>query len=181
MDNRIKELCLEKGLSQRKLSEKTGISQQALSLYEKGQRKPKIETWQKLADYFEVPISYLKGLSNYNRDIDTLEKFKKQYSYELDKDIDNITGLKKIFVSKNPYGVNDSEWVFVDKLEKLLKNKELSEYAINNVMGYMTDFFYLSIALTSNDLDNDNIGLDPKIISLARELVDEFESREYNN
>lgn len=61
MSNRIKELRLEKGLSQRKLSEETGISQQSLSFYEKGQRNPKIETWQKLADYFNVSIGYVQG------------------------------------------------------------------------------------------------------------------------
>lgn len=64
MSNRIKELRLEKGLSQRKLSEETGISQQSLSFYEKGDRKPKIETWQKLADYFDVSVGYLQGISD---------------------------------------------------------------------------------------------------------------------
>jgi len=61
MSNRIKELRLEKGLSQRKLAEETGISQQSLSFYEKGDRNPKIETWQKLADYFNVSIGYVQG------------------------------------------------------------------------------------------------------------------------
>lgn len=64
MSNRIKELRLEKGLSQRKLAEETGISQQSLSFYEKGDRNPKIETWQKLADYFGVSVSYLQGVSD---------------------------------------------------------------------------------------------------------------------
>lgn len=64
MGNRIKDLRLEKGLSQRKLSDETGVSQQALSLYEKGERNPKIETWQKLANYFDVSVSYLQGVSD---------------------------------------------------------------------------------------------------------------------
>lgn len=64
MSNRIKELRLEKGLSQRKIAEETGISQQSLSFYEKGDRNPKIETWQKLADYFGVSVSYLQGVSD---------------------------------------------------------------------------------------------------------------------
>lgn len=66
MINRIKQLRLEKGLSQRKLAEETGISQQSLSFYEKGDRRPKIETWQKLADYFDVPIPYLQGFQDKN-------------------------------------------------------------------------------------------------------------------
>ena len=80
MDNRIKELRLEKGLSQRKLSEKTGISQQALSLYEKGQRNPKIETWQKLANYFGVSIAYLQNKTKTKNLFDWVEKSKSMSS-----------------------------------------------------------------------------------------------------
>ena len=62
MQNRIKELRQEKNLSQKDLAKKLNISQQAISLYEKGDRKPKLETWQKLADYFNVSVPYLQGL-----------------------------------------------------------------------------------------------------------------------
>lgn len=64
--NRIKEVREEKKLSQKDLAKNLNISQQAISLYEKGDREPKLETWQKLADFFDVPILYLQGfgLSN---------------------------------------------------------------------------------------------------------------------
>ena len=64
MINRIKELRAEKNISQAQLASDTGISQQSLIFYEKGSRKPKIEAWQKLADYFGVPVGYLQGIED---------------------------------------------------------------------------------------------------------------------
>ena len=61
--NRIKEIRQEKKLSQKDLAKKLNISQQAISLYEKGDREPKLETWQKLADFFNVLVDYLLGIS----------------------------------------------------------------------------------------------------------------------
>ena len=63
MKNRLKEIRQEKKLSQKDLTKKLNISQQAISLYEKGDREPKLETWQKLADFFNVPVDYLLGIS----------------------------------------------------------------------------------------------------------------------
>lgn len=62
MGNRIRELRAEKNISQAQLASDTGISQQSLSQYEKESRKPKIEAWQKLADYFGVSVGYLQGI-----------------------------------------------------------------------------------------------------------------------
>ena len=54
--NRLRELRLKRGLSQQELAKKVGISNQSISSYEKGVRKPKIEAWEKLADYFGVSV-----------------------------------------------------------------------------------------------------------------------------
>ena len=62
MKNRLKEIRQEKKLSQKDLAKKLNISQQAISLYEKGDRELKLETWQKLADYFNVSVPYLQGM-----------------------------------------------------------------------------------------------------------------------
>lgn len=59
--NRLRELRLKRGLSQQELAKKVGISNQSISSYEKGVRKPKIEAWKKLADYFGVSVAYLQG------------------------------------------------------------------------------------------------------------------------
>lgn len=64
--NRIAELRKKKKLSQAQLAKETGLTRQAISLYEIGKREPKLETWLKLADFFDVPVSYLQGLSDHN-------------------------------------------------------------------------------------------------------------------
>lgn len=62
MRNRIRELRVENKISQKQLARDTGISQASLSQYEKAGRNPKIEAWQKLANYFGVSVGYLQGV-----------------------------------------------------------------------------------------------------------------------
>lgn len=71
--NRIKELRLKNKLSQAELGEKLNLPQGTLSKYENGIYEPKIETWQALADYFNVSILYIKGEIFYN-DLSDKEK-----------------------------------------------------------------------------------------------------------
>ena len=50
------------------------ISNQAISFYENGKRLPKIETWQKLANFFGVSVSYLQGIEpDYSKSTDKTE------------------------------------------------------------------------------------------------------------
>lgn len=64
--NRLKELRQKNCLTLEKLGQKVNIPKNTLSRYESGKRKPKIETWQRLADYFNVSTSYLMGLNSNN-------------------------------------------------------------------------------------------------------------------
>ncbi|XKU94537.1 helix-turn-helix transcriptional regulator [Lactobacillus acidophilus] len=59
--NRIKELRRNSKLSQIELAKIAKVSNQAISAYESGTREPKKETWQALADFFNVSVPYLKG------------------------------------------------------------------------------------------------------------------------
>ncbi|MBS9337208.1 helix-turn-helix transcriptional regulator [Fructobacillus parabroussonetiae] len=61
--NRIKELRKNKHITQGELADYLGISTQAISLYERNEREPKLATWQKLADFFGVGVGYLQGLT----------------------------------------------------------------------------------------------------------------------
>lgn len=65
MKNRIKELREKNNLTLKGLGKKVGLADNTLSQYETGKRHPKFEVWQKLADYFHVPVSYLQGYKTY--------------------------------------------------------------------------------------------------------------------
>lgn len=61
MKNRIKELRQIKKVSQGDLAKATGLTRQAISNYENKERIPNKEILEKLVDYFEVSVSYIKG------------------------------------------------------------------------------------------------------------------------
>ena len=65
--NRIAELRKKKKLSQAQLAKETGLTRQAISLYEISKREPKLEIWLKLAEFSDVPTPYLQGVSNYSK------------------------------------------------------------------------------------------------------------------
>lgn len=153
MSNRIKELRLEKGLSQRKLAEETGISQQSLSFYEKGDRNPKIETWQKLADYFDVPVTYLQGITNdevkknTENIFDAISIFLDAYEDLLDKekvlaDGKKITGRDKDFILSGFKIARDA----INNYEKIV-------YSVSNNMDgeQLRELIYKTIANKEKD------------------------------
>ncbi|WPP09824.1 helix-turn-helix transcriptional regulator [Pediococcus inopinatus] len=68
--NRIRQLRESNNLTLPELSTKLmesnqlKLSSDAISKYERGDREPKLATWEKLADYFKVPVDYLQGRSD---------------------------------------------------------------------------------------------------------------------
>lgn len=66
MKNRIKELRTKHNYTLDDMEEKTGIKRGTYSNYENGKTEPKLETWQKLADFFGVSVPYLQGFININ-------------------------------------------------------------------------------------------------------------------
>lgn len=60
--NRLRILRKNRRLTIKEVAYTVGITEQALSYYEREERDPKRETWIKLADYYDVPVSYLMGL-----------------------------------------------------------------------------------------------------------------------
>jgi repressor LexA len=70
--NKIKDLRIEKKISQNELAKILGLTQQAISAYENGLREPDLETLNKIANYFNVSLDWLAGRTNIrnpNRDI----------------------------------------------------------------------------------------------------------------
>ncbi|WP_432629166.1 helix-turn-helix domain-containing protein [Brotaphodocola sp.] len=62
---KIKSTRLAKRISQKKLGEMIGTSQQMIAQYEKGARNPKIQTLQKIADALDVHLSALLDNDTY--------------------------------------------------------------------------------------------------------------------
>lgn len=68
--NKIRELRKEKGLTLKELSDELDkkdvlkVASDTLGKYERGEREPKLKTWQALAKYFDVSVAYLQGVSS---------------------------------------------------------------------------------------------------------------------
>lgn len=61
---RIKELRISKGLTQKQLAEETRLSERGIQNYELGERVPTLQAAIALADYFDVSLDYLVGRSD---------------------------------------------------------------------------------------------------------------------
>ena len=56
--NRLKEIRIKKKLTLDDIEAKTGIKRGTYSNYENSKTEPKLEVWQKLADFFKVSVPY---------------------------------------------------------------------------------------------------------------------------
>ena len=61
MSSRLKELRIERKMSQKQVAEYLGISTRAYSHYELGDREPSVSLLIKLCELFEVTADYLIG------------------------------------------------------------------------------------------------------------------------
>lgn len=62
--DRLKELRKERRISQSDLAKAIKVSASSISMYEVGERTPELETFEALADFFNVDMNYLKGKTN---------------------------------------------------------------------------------------------------------------------
>lgn len=75
MIKNLKNLRLEKGISQSKLAEIIGTSQQSINKYENHNIEPDINTLIALADYFSTSVDYLIGHSDIRHKIEAVTPF----------------------------------------------------------------------------------------------------------
>lgn len=166
--NRIKEIRQEKNLSQTDIAKALGVTRQAISLYEKGDREPKLETWQKLADFFGVSVPYLQGISDI-KDLETVSTFEK-FLESLEKTPDGkstkvpvnemlalMNGLKlKTFlkinssiISKQNGELSENDLKKYNKIAFNLDKNDLSKIA--DVNFYMTNFYEIMLDEINKD------------------------------
>ncbi len=79
----------------KQISTETGINYTTLTNYYRGERNPRnTETWNILADYFHVPVSYLMGLDETNSiEQPNLDRIKTARLEKKDKIVKNIASL----------------------------------------------------------------------------------------
>lgn len=124
--NRIKQLRLEQHKTQKEVGKAIGLSDRAIAHYEKGIREPKLETWIKLADYFDVTVSYLQGMDVLDRPI-IKEK---------------VTKMEEDIYSFYEY-INDRYGVTSDGFNRLSNN--LDELTKTNIFNFSYNIFQLNI------------------------------------
>lgn len=74
MEN-LKKLREEAGLSQQKLADQLGLTQQGVFSYETGAYEPDVATLKRLANYFNTSIDYLVGNTEIRRRIEKTEQY----------------------------------------------------------------------------------------------------------
>ena len=129
---RLKELRKSKGLSQKQLAEKTGISVHTINSYESGRRDPNTKNLQILQDFFQVSQGFLLG------ELKSDDFFKDQEVIDLNLD----TVLTQISMFKQNMKISES---YQNRVATLFLLKSLNY--INNEM----------LCRTTNTLDEYDI------------------------
>ncbi len=115
--NKIRELRLEKSLTQTELGEILGVNQTAIGKYERGELEPNCQNLIKLADLFECSIDYLIGRTDDFGNISVPMNAGEQLSPAEKKLLDNYRKLN----SKGKYRVE----AYMDvRLEEQLANEQ---------------------------------------------------------
>ena len=153
MENRLKEIRQKNSLTLEKMGEKVGIAKNTLSRYESGKREPKLEVWQKLAEFFNVSVPYLQGLDEHTSN-----------------------RLKEL---RDKKGISQSQ--FVQAFNELLLSKKMKpitvptysrwENSLNSptekVWQQLADYFDVSVPYIKGEIDTEYVGKIIKTIYLV--------------
>lgn len=101
MVKNLKKLRLQAGISQQKLAEIIGTSQQSINKYENHNVEPDINTLINLASFFKTSVDYLIG----NTDIDHI--IEKVYPYDLNDEESKLVGEYRKLTEDEKQSIND--------------------------------------------------------------------------
>ena len=137
MDNRLKLLRKEKGLTQAEVAKVLNTNQSQYGKYENGKTNLSIENAKKLAEYFEVSVPYLLGID----DSSALSNPELNRSQTLSDYIDFISSQKKF----NP--------VLVKAIKEFIADEEqgLIPYLINQSGAEDSPYHYVWEAWINSD------------------------------
>lgn len=80
--SRLRELRKEKGLSQKELSATLNVTKGCIANYEQGQREPAFEFLNVIAEFFDVDMNYLLGMSDKRKESGRESELKKKENEE---------------------------------------------------------------------------------------------------
>ncbi|WP_407967059.1 helix-turn-helix domain-containing protein [Enterococcus faecium] len=144
--NRLRELREEKGYSLKALGEKVGMSASVLGNYERGDRSPKIDVWEKLANFFNVSIPYILGLS------DERTNLSEELKGKLESVIYDKTNIDASVTSDSEIYVEILTSTFTDLISTLLSvsDGKLDEMQVSNILNTLS---LLNSVASESDLD----------------------------
>lgn len=147
---RLSELRKEKNISQEKFADLIGVSKSTISMYENGNRTPDFETEEKIADFFNVDLDYLRGRS----------KIRNKYQAQLTSNA--IILDKSQFISVPVYGKASAGCGCIN-METALYDKVI------HINGYSHDSFLIEVSGDSMEpliFDGEFVLVDPSHIEI---------------
>jgi transcriptional regulator with XRE-family HTH domain len=166
--NRLKALRESHHYTLDQMAQKTGIKRGTINNYENGKTEPKLETWKKLANFFNVSVSYLQGIEpSYKKmsdsDFKEFQNFEKNHT---DYETTNYLRLKSLYsldINKN------AGWEY---------EKHLTDQQIDSMLSAISDVFNSRLAYLGNESKPDpNI---EKFFSTFNNLLNELYSAALN-
>lgn len=156
---RIKEIRKQKGLTQKELGIRLGVSQAVIAQYESGKRNPKIETLRRIAEVLNVPISELDSNS-----LLTVELKKPDGEIET-RQLD-ATKLQQLIYFETGMGASDSQ--ISDKISEVL-----SIHQSRNTLGENIKNKRTALGMSQKDL--------AEAINISQEAICRYESDSQND
>lgn len=134
ISEKLKALRKEKGFTQKKLAEISGISENAIKQYESNKRTPRVEQLKLLADALDTTTGYFLDAPTFHpKQIEILDKFINKDNFDVLDFIDECAINVKVYKDSN--GVNHSHILSDEEVEKrknfylfLSMNKVIDKY-----------------------------------------------------
>ena len=115
MESRIKQLRENRGLIQEILASELGITQQMLSKYERDVLCIKVDVLKRIAEYFNVTMDYLLGVSEVKRDL--------QGQMKVNKTLDTYYDLIEIYKGLDEYD-QEMVWSIMQTVKKTCEKRK---------------------------------------------------------
>lgn len=170
MSNRIAEIRKKAGLSQTAMAKKLGVTRQAISLYEKGEREPKLEILKRASKEFDVSIPYLQGMNA--MDLGTLFANVTEYVYLMNTDFYNSSEAKQDF------GFYEQAFNYANEILK--SAPYVDPVTGNSILDYL-DQVDIDSQTDLSEKDKELVELHNKLISTFTSKKENFESVQLDN